>query len=89
MKRSDDMVITLMEECGELTQVCSKLLRFGIDSYDPTKPYLGGTRADLIREMGDVVAMITGVAEEYDISDEDIKNAAAQKVNKYAKWSMK
>jgi hypothetical protein len=39
--------------------------------------------------MGDVVAMITGVAEEYDISDEDIKNAAAQKVNKYAKWSMK
>jgi NTP pyrophosphatase (non-canonical NTP hydrolase) len=38
-----------MEECGELTQACSKVLRFG---FEPEKV------DDLAREAGDVLCMI-------------------------------
>jgi len=72
------MVIT-MEECAELQQVCSKILRRGTldDEY----------REKLLQELGDVYCMI-GLIQKYDFASwSEIENAAAEKEKKLEKWS--
>ncbi len=47
----------LAEECGEVTQIIGKSLRFGWQSYDPANPSV--TNLDLLHdEVGDVLAAI-------------------------------
>lgn len=57
-KRNMNMVLTkISEECGEVTQMCSKVIFYGIGNTSP-KP-LGNRRTNrekLIEEMGDVLA---------------------------------
>lgn len=48
----------LAEECGEVIQAVTKILRHGYNSYDPTKPNHKGNRADLVREIGDLQKVI-------------------------------
>ena len=76
--RQQLMVIT-MEECAELQQVCSKILRRGTldDEY----------KEKLVQEIGDVYCMI-GLIQQYDfISWSEIENASAEKQKKLEKWS--
>lgn len=70
------LVIT-MEECGELIQECSKILRFGNDD--------GGNH--LMKEMGDVFAMLVLLCETYDMTPEEIKVRVDAKYDKLKKYS--
>jgi len=72
------MAITA-EECGELTQVCMKVLRRGdIDEE---------LRSKLVEELGDVQCMIQ-LMHEYDIvSYAELDNRVEQKYEKLKKWS--
>ena len=76
--RQQLMVITA-EECGELIQVLSKILRRGeIDDEH---------REKLVEEVGDVYAMID-IMHEYDlVSWEELEDRAEYKKEKLKKWS--
>ena len=67
-----------MEECGELTQVCSKILRFG---FEPEK------KDDLAKEAGDVLAMIQLMVEYGWITQEQLDNRIPIKRNKLKIYS--
>lgn len=73
MKKLNELVIT-MEECGELTRACSKVLRHG--TKDPK--YLD----NLIEEMGDVMAMIRIVQKTYDIDGGILENRVQKRLAK-------
>lgn len=82
MKR-DEKLIICMEECGELVQVCSKVLRFGMRE---------GRMDDLVEEIGDVLALIDLVTEELEIPVEDIMQRRifkkAKLLKEYAETSL-
>ena len=59
-----------MEECGELTRACSKVIRHGCE---------GKYKNNLIEEIGDVLAMIQIISYEYDISDTEVQAQIAKR----------
>lgn len=63
MDRKKALIIT-MEECSELTRVCSKILRHG-----DMEKYL----CNLKEEMADVLAMIVTLQRDFDISDKTLE----------------
>ena len=71
------MVIT-MEECGELIQVCSKILRQA--SYQEK-------RQELVEELGDLQCMINLMHEWDVVSYSEIEERAEIKRQKLIKWS--
>lgn len=56
-----ELVVKLMEECGEVIQACSKALRHGLDSYWP-EPNGPSNQVSIERELGDVRATIAHLA---------------------------
>lgn len=77
------MAITA-EECGELTQVCMKILRKydRIDGIDDAK-----WNEKLIEELGDVYCMMDLLLEHGMVDEEAIYNRAQVKRAKLARWS--
>jgi NTP pyrophosphatase (non-canonical NTP hydrolase) len=63
-----------MEECGELTRACSKVLRHGTE--DPK--YIN----NLVEEMGDVMAMIRIIQQTYDIDGGILENRVQKRLTK-------
>ena len=76
--RQQLLVIT-MEECGELIQACSKMIR----SKGKTK-YL----RNLQDEIGDVMTMIEIMKMSGLVTDEQIADRMVEKKEKLMKWSM-
>ena len=76
--KQQEAAIIAIEEMAELTQVLSKLIRFGYtpDKYEP-----------LIQELGDVRCMIQLLHEHFDIDYNDTNKAIANKRQKLTKWS--
>lgn len=78
MNRREHILVTLMEECGELAKVASKSVRFSPDS-----DYDGITnRAKLQNEYNDLLAMIDLLHDEIGvvmIRDEDLIAAKKEK----------
>ena len=80
MKKLDarqQLLVILMEECGELIQECSKNLRRS-ELFDTT---------DLKKEVGDVYAMIELLVEWDVLSWDEIENRRDEKRRKLSKWS--
>ena len=80
MKSIDErqqLLVILMEECGELIQECSKNLRRG-ELFD---------RPDFKKEVGDVYAMIELLVEWDVLSWDEIENRRDEKRKKLSKWS--
>jgi len=77
-KRKEMLIIT-MEECGELIQACSKMIR----SKGKTK-YL----RNLQDEVGDVMTMIEILKMSGLVTDEQIADRMVEKKEKLMKWSM-
>ena len=71
------LLVILMEECGELIQECSKNLRRG-ELFD--KP-------DFKKEVGDVYAMIELLVEWDVLSWDEIENRRDEKRKKLSVWS--
>ena len=77
MDARTQLMVIMMEECGELIQACSKTLRTE-DFYD---------NQNLIDEVGDVYTMIE-IMHDFDIiSWNDIEERVKQKRKKLSKWS--
>ena len=76
------MTIT-MEECGELTQRCSKIMR----KYESLDQIQEDQRNKLIEEAGDVYCMLDLMVE-HGITDwRELNDRSEHKVNKLRKWS--
>ena len=73
-----ECLVVASEECAELTKVCMKILRFGIDDEK---------KSDLISEMGDVQCMIDLLRDHLNIPREQILEAYVAKREKLKKWS--
>ena len=77
MDARTELMVIMMEECGELIQACSKALRKD-EFYD---------NKQLIEEVGDVYTMIE-IMHDFDmISWDDIDERVKKKRLKLSKWS--
>jgi NTP pyrophosphatase (non-canonical NTP hydrolase) len=75
----------LQEECAEVIQNISKCRRFGMENV-----YLKGSgtqREQLVKELGDVLAMIDLLQEHNVVSSQELDLAKRNKILKLAKWS--
>ena len=73
-----ECLVVASEECAELTKECMKILRFGIDD---------DKRKSLIAEIGDVQCMLDLLGDIFEISSDEILNAAIAKREKLKRWS--
>ena len=73
-----ECLVVTSEECAELTKECMKILRFGIDD---------DKRKSLIAEIGDVQCMLDLLGDTFEISSDEILNAAIAKREKLKRWS--
>jgi hypothetical protein len=77
------MAIT-SEECGELTQVCMKIVR----KYTTLEEIQNDKYRDLlIEEAGDVLCMIELMVEHGILTDKELRDRVDVKRNKLATWS--
>lgn len=83
----DDLIIILIEECGEVIQAATKCLRFGFDRVEP----LYGRNSDVLaQEVGDLLAMIDalpldrGIVEAY----RKLKLAKAERAAAINEWRL-
>jgi NTP pyrophosphatase (non-canonical NTP hydrolase) len=70
--------IILMEECGELVQALSKVLR------TEQRP---GMVADMVQEMADVSLLISLVKDKYKVDQSDFERRMRDKAHKLQRWS--
>ena len=83
MDKITQLMIITMEECGELTQVCSKLLR----KRHTEKKISADAIAKLTSEVADVMCMIELMTEHGLVKHDDIIDGIARKRDKLRKWS--
>lgn len=77
------MAITA-EECGELTQVCMKIMR----KYDTLKGIESDKYRDLVvEEAGDVLCMLKLMVEHGVVTEDELNARVQVKMNKLKKWS--
>ena len=76
LEYNTELMVITMEECGELTEACSKAIRCEIYSDDR-----------LVEEAGDVLLMIELMINRGLISKEDIDARKKIKLEKLKKWS--
>ena len=77
MDKKAEAYTILMEECGELIQACSKMIRTrGSAVY----------RKQLQDEIGDVLTLIEWVKQNGLVTDEQIRNRMKIKKEKLSKW---
>ena len=63
MDKETELMVITMEECGEMIQACSKVLRTNYEEH---------TLIDLTKEIGDVMCMIELLKEHLYIKNSDI-----------------
>lgn len=86
MDRITEALVILAEECCEVGQIIAKIHRWGLDSnHHGNLP--STNRDELIKEIGDVMAMIRIVKEELAISDFDLARAERSKLDKLKVYS--
>lgn len=73
MDKETELLVITMEECGELTQACSKVLRRGADEKRSRQ---------LMEEAGDVMCMIKLLVEKGYFSWQDLENRVQYKLDK-------
>jgi NTP pyrophosphatase (non-canonical NTP hydrolase) len=79
-------LIKLMEECGELTQVCAKAITADIDKIGDRHYDGKSIRERLIEELADVRAALTIVESEFQISGHDMHERMESKVKLFRRW---
>ena len=78
-----ELMIITMEECGELTQACSKVIRTMMSEGEIREDVL----SKLKQEAADVICMVELMKENGLINDEEIQNGIEIKRDKLRKWS--
>jgi len=77
-----ELLVITMEECAELTQSCSKIIRFSEDDILDVEDI-----SNLQDEVGDVACMIELLKEFKLVDDNKIKERIKVKRAKLKKWS--
>ena len=72
-----ELLMIIMEECGELIEACSKAIR--CEDYEDNER--------MIEEMGDVYFMLSLIMERGLVKSEDIQNRIDVKIKKLKKYS--
>lgn len=72
-----ELIALLLEECGEVVQVCGKILRHGLNSYHPVSKE--SNRESLHKELGDVLAAMQLLERELIISMPEVRARARDK----------
>jgi len=80
MKKQQEMLTITMEECGELIQACSKIIRFEDDKCPDDI-------LNLQQEIGDVLCMVEIIKEAGLVNETQIIERMAVKREKLKKWS--
>lgn len=83
MNKLQELMIISMEECGELIQRCSKILR----RFDSVEDIDDIRRANLLEEAGDVACMLELMVENGVFSADEIEARIAEKREKLKVWS--
>ena len=78
MKKREEMLVITMEECAELIQACSKMIRF--DEPCDLK--------QLQEAIGDVMCMLEILKNGGLVTDEQIQRRMAVKKEKLIEWSL-
>jgi NTP pyrophosphatase (non-canonical NTP hydrolase) len=84
-KKIEEALGILQEECAEVIQDVSKCRRFGIDNV-----YLNGQgtqRENLVKEVGDVLAMVDILIEQGLFNQSELDVAKSNKKIKLKQWS--
>lgn len=82
-----ERIAFLLEECGEVIQICGKILRHGFDSYHPSDPLMTTNRTLLLREMGDVSAVMTQLIKLGDLPNPPTDEMIYSKLDRLKKYS--
>jgi len=88
MTKENLMLICLAEECGEVIQAVTKILRFGLDS--KAKEYDDTNREELRKELNDVMAIsikLTNMEVIGNFDDYELIEKKLIKLNKYEQVS--
>lgn len=86
MDRLTELMIITMEECGELTQACSKVLRKR-ENQEITREPSKESLKELTKEVSDVLCMIELLDTEGLIKSEDLPKGIEDKRKKLKRWS--
>ena len=79
MKKREEALVITMEECGELVQACSKVIRTKEDTKYMRK---------LQDEIGDVMTIIEILKMSGFVTDKQIEDRMKEKKKKLMKWSL-
>lgn len=85
MSKTQETLDILQEECAEVIQNVSKCRRFGLDNV-----YLkdqGTQRDNLVKEVGDVLAMVDILIDQGVFAPEELDRAKTAKIEKLKVWS--
>ncbi|MDR1939064.1 MAG: hypothetical protein LBQ73_11295 [Tannerellaceae bacterium] len=85
MNKTDYLLITLAEECGEVIQAVSKALRFGLDDHAPDS--LESNAERIVKELSDLKGVEIMLIDEGVIRSGNTKDVFA-KIDKVEKWMM-
>ena len=85
-KETNETLVILQEECAEVIQSVSKILRFGFDSRYPTED-CASTKECLTMEVGQVLCMINLLIDQNVIDEESMIAAMNHKQIKLKEWS--
>ena len=83
LNKLQQLMIITAEECGELTQRCSKIVR----KYSTSDQIEEDQRAKLLEEAGDVLCMIELMVENGILTNEELGVRVNVKRDKLKKWS--
>ena len=83
MNKLQELMVITMEECGELTQRCSKIVR----KFDTLDEITEDQRVKLLEEAGDVQCMINLMITCGLLTKQEIDARIATKHEKLEKWS--
>lgn len=86
MNRLEILLIQLMEECAEVSQRVSKILRFGLYEVEPGQELNNKERLNL--EISDLYGVLQILHDEYQIGgNEEEMNKKIAKIEKYLEYS--
>lgn len=87
MKKYENDYVVAMEECSEIIQVLSKIMRFGLYNNHPDRPS-ETNKDDLIKEYYQFQAVMEKIFFENQIkpSNVEIDTIKAKKLDKMGKW---
>jgi NTP pyrophosphatase (non-canonical NTP hydrolase) len=81
--RQQEVMLIAQEECAEVTQAISKVLRFGLDGIWEGR----SNQERLEEEVGDLLCMLELLERHALIDPEFVRRARIAKFNKLQKWS--